>query len=132
MLLSRLAFIWYTCGTSLYLREETRLRARGPKRVRHRGLARNRNMSNRRVPIQIIADILRIEEGGKTEIGLFADIGYHQLENYLGYLADKGFIELENHRRRSMYRVTARGRELLLSIDQVTNSLAIEGSYCYH
>lgn len=89
-------------------------------------------MSNRRVSIQIIADILRIEEGGKTEIGLFADIGYHQLENYLGYLAEKGFIEIENHRRRSIYHVTARGRELLQGIDRVTESLAIEGSYCYH
>ena len=79
-----------------------------------------------------MADILRLEEGGKTEIGLFADIGYHQLENYLDLLAEKGFIELENHRRRSMYHVTARGRELLQSIDQVTKSLAIEGSCCYH
>lgn len=73
-----------------------------------------------------MADILRLGEAGKTEIGLSADLGYQQLGTYLAYLVDKGFLEQQNRRRRAIYQVTPQGRELLQSIDQVTQSLGID------
>jgi len=83
-------------------------------------------VGNRRVRIQIIADILRLGEAGKTEIGLSADLGYHQLGIYLAYLVDKGFLEQQNRGRRPIYQVTPQGGKLLQSIEQVTQSLGID------
>ncbi len=86
-------------------------------------------MHGRRIPIQIIADILRLQEGGKTEIGLSANLGYHQLGTYLALLMGKGLLEQDNHRRIPLFHVTARGQELLECIDEVTQALGIEASY---
>jgi len=82
----------------------------------------------RRVPIQIIGDILSLDKAGKTEIGLFAGVGYQQLESYLSFLLVKGFLERYNHGRVTIYRVTARGQELLQSIDNVTQALEMNPS----
>lgn len=83
-------------------------------------------MASKRVDIQIIGDILRLQEGGKTKIAFCANLGYLQLENYLGLLVDKGFIEKNNHRRTPIFHVTPQGQELLGSIERVTQALGFE------
>jgi predicted transcriptional regulator len=80
----------------------------------------------KRVDIQIMGDILRLQEGGKTEIAFCANLGYLQLESYLSLLVDKGFIEEDNHLRTAIFHVTPQGQELLRSIERVTEALGFE------
>lgn len=80
-------------------------------------------MNGKRVDIQIIGDILRLREAGKTEIALAANLGHRQLERYLGLLMHRGFLEEDTGRRVPVYRVTPKGQELLKRIDRVTQPL---------
>ncbi|MEK7354765.1 MAG: winged helix-turn-helix domain-containing protein, partial [Chloroflexota bacterium] len=43
-------------------------------------------INNRRSSIQIIADMLRLGEAGKTEIMYSANMSYFQLQKYLNFL----------------------------------------------
>lgn len=85
-------------------------------------------MGGRRIEIQILADILRLSEGGKTEIALFANLGHRQLEKYLSLLVDYGFMEKSDGLRPPVYQVTHKGRLLLDSIDRVSATLGLETS----
>ncbi len=81
-------------------------------------------MRTRRASIQIIADILRLGEAGKTDIGLYANLGYPQLDRYLEFLVKGGFLE-RRERPVPRYQVTPQGRELLESICRVTEALEL-------
>ena len=83
-------------------------------------------MASKRVDIQIMGDILRLQEGGKTKIAFYANLGYLQLESYFSLLVDKGFIEENNHHRTAIFHVTPQGQKLLRSIDRVTQALGFE------
>jgi predicted transcriptional regulator len=47
----------------------------------------------RRSNIEVIADMLRLGEAGKTEIMYSANMSYFQLQKYLAFLMQRGFIE---------------------------------------
>ena len=77
-------------------------------------------MHSRRSSIEIIADILRLGETGKTDILYSCDLSYHQLQKYLDFLIAHGFLELDGHNNpRKHYKPTADGKQLLSHIDEV-------------
>ena len=51
------------------------------------------NLDRRRSSIEVIADILRLGEAGKTEIMYSANMSYHQLQKYLSFLIDMKLID---------------------------------------
>ena len=51
-------------------------------------------MNNRRSNIEVISDILRLGEAGKTEIMYSANMSYFQLRKYLDFLTLGGFIDI--------------------------------------
>ena len=86
-------------------------------------------MNNRRANIQIIADILRMEEAGKTEIMYSANMSYNQLGKYLNFLLEGGFLRKANGRRIVVYRTTSKGKRLLQEIDRLVRLLEWEEEY---
>lgn len=85
-------------------------------------------MNNRRSNIDIIADILRLREAGKTEIMYSANMSYHQLQKYLSFLVQGGFIDSVKLGNPAMsYRVTEKGSRLLESIDRMLELLSPQG-----
>ena len=82
-------------------------------------------MNNRRSNIEVIADILRLGEAGKTEIMYSANMSYRQLQNYLNFLTERGFIELMKVGNPvTTYKATKRGSRLLKNIDNILEMLA--------
>ena len=82
-------------------------------------------MNNRRSNIEVIADILRLGEAGKTEIMYSANMSYRQLQKYLGFLTQHGFIELVKVGNPVItYKVTRKGLRLLKNIDSILEMLA--------
>lgn len=84
----------------------------------------------RRSNIEIIADMLRVGEGGagKTEIMYAANMSYHQIQRYLDYLVSEGFItRLDMGGGTTAYRVTATGLKLLKTIDSLMEMLPTQG-----
>ena len=86
-------------------------------------------MNNRRANIQIIADILRMGEAGKTEIMYSANMSYNQLAKYLNFLLEGGFLRKTNGGRIVVYRTTSKGRRLLQEIDRLVRLLEWEEEY---
>jgi len=86
-------------------------------------------MNNRRANIQIIADILRMGEAGKTEIMYSANMSYNQLAKYLNFLLEGGFLRKTNGKRIVVYRTTSKGRRLLQEIDRLVRLLEWEEEY---
>ncbi len=80
-------------------------------------------MRTKRLPIEIMADILRLDEASKTKIGLSGEMCSYQVCKYLRYLEQKGFITKINNNHRCHYRVTPLGKQLLESIDDLTEVL---------
>ena len=84
-------------------------------------------MNHRRSNIQVIADILRLGQAGKTEIMYSANMSYTQIQKYLGFLISHGFIDkVEVGNPVVKYTVTDQGRSLLRSIDTVLEVLDLE------
>ena len=50
-------------------------------------------MERRRSSVEVIADILRLGQAGKTEIMYSANMSYFQLQKYLNYLLKLGLID---------------------------------------
>ena len=50
-------------------------------------------LDRRRSSLEIIADMLRLGEAGKTEIMYSVNMSYFQLQKYLGFLLDRGLID---------------------------------------
>jgi len=81
-------------------------------------------LSKRRSNVEVVADILRLGEAGKTEVLYGANLSHRQLEKYLSFLLNEGFLEKFAAPTLGMkYRTTSRGTQLLENIDAVIDSL---------
>ncbi len=85
-------------------------------------------MSNRRSNIEVMADILKLGEAGKTEIMYSANMSYRQLQRYLEFLTQRGFVEIiKVGNPVTTYKVNRRGLRLLKSIDNLLEMLGLGG-----
>jgi len=81
-------------------------------------------LSNRRSSIEVIADMLRLGEAGKTEIMYSVNMSYAQLQKYLKFLLDLNLIDKVTYGNPMVtYRVTEKGLRLLRSIDSILETL---------
>ena len=86
-------------------------------------------MERRRSSIQVIADILRLGEAGKTEIMYSANMSFFQLKKYLKFLIELGLIDKVTVGNPTVtYRVTRKGLRLLKNIDVVLEMLELKES----
>lgn len=86
------------------------------------------NLDRRRSSIEIIADMLRLGEAGKTEMMYSVNMSYFQLQKYLNFLLDRELIDKVKLGNPSVtYRVTKKGMRLLRSIDAVLGTLELRG-----
>jgi len=82
------------------------------------------NIDRRRSSIEVIADMLRLGEAGKTEIMYSANMSYFQLQKYLNFLLQLGLIHKVTVGNPVVtYRVTRKGLRLLKSIDSILEIL---------
>jgi predicted transcriptional regulator len=83
-----------------------------------------KGMNNRRSNIEVIADILRLGQAGKTEIMYSANMSYRQLQQYLEFLNDHEFIEIMKVGNPvTVYKVNKKGLRLLKTIDNLLEML---------
>jgi len=83
-------------------------------------------MKSRRSNIEVIADILRLGEAGKTEIMYSANMSYRQLQRYLQFLIERGFIEVsKNGNPVVTYKVNKMGLRLLENIENLLGMLGL-------
>ena len=84
-------------------------------------------MKHRRSNIEIIADILRLGQAGKTEIMYGANMSYCQLQKYIDLLMERGFIDrVHPENATATYRTTEKGHTLLKLIESVLAMLSPE------
>ena len=82
------------------------------------------NIDRRRSYIEVIADMLRLGEAGKTEIMYSANMSYYQLQKYLNFLLQLRLIDKVTVGNPVVtYRVTRKGLRLLKSIDGILEIL---------
>jgi len=85
-------------------------------------------LERRRSSIEVIADMLRLGEAGKTEIMYSANMSYHQLQKYLTFMLQVGLItKVTVGNPVVTYRVTRKGLRLLRSIEGVLEILELTG-----
>jgi predicted transcriptional regulator len=85
-------------------------------------------LERRRSSIEVIADMLRLGEAGKTEIMYSANMSYHQLQKYLTFMLQLGLItKVTVGNPVVTYRVTRKGLRLLRSIEGVLEVLELTG-----
>ena len=81
-------------------------------------------LNNRRSNFEIIADMLRLGEAGKTEIMYSANMSYFQLQKYLKFLLQLRLIDKVTVGNPTVtYRVTKKGLRLLRNIDSILQVL---------
>ena len=81
-------------------------------------------LERRRSSIEIIADMLRLGEAGKTEIMYSVNMSYFQLQKYLNFLLEQKLIDKVALGNPSVtYRVTTKGLQLLRRIDGILETL---------
>ena len=81
-------------------------------------------IDRRRSSIEVIADMLRLGEAGKTEIMYSANMSYYQLQKYLNFLLNLKLIDKVTVGNPVVtYRVTKKGLRLLRSIDGILEML---------
>jgi predicted transcriptional regulator len=81
-------------------------------------------MERRRSSIEVIADMLRLGEAGKTEIMYSANMSYFQLQKYLNFLLELKLIDRVTVGNPVVtYRVTRKGLKLLRHIDNILEIL---------
>ena len=81
-------------------------------------------IDRRRSSIEVIADMLRLGEAGKTEIMYSANMSYYQLQKYLKFLLQLQLIDKVTVGNPMVtYRVTRKGLRLLKSIDGILDIL---------
>ncbi len=89
-------------------------------------------MERRRSSIEIIADILRLGEAGKTEMMYSANMSFFQLQKYLKFLIELDLIDKVTVGNPIVtYRVTQKGLRLLRSIDSILDILQLRESNEY-
>jgi len=82
------------------------------------------NIDRRRSSIEVIADMLRLGEAGKTEIMYSANMSYFQLQKYLNFMLELRLIDKVTVGNPMVtYRVTRKGLGLLKSIDGILEIL---------
>ena len=80
----------------------------------------------RRSSIEVIADMLRLGEAGKTEIMYSANMSYFQLQKYLKFLLQLELIDkVAVGNPVVTYRVTKKGLRLLRNIDNILEVLEL-------
>ena len=85
-------------------------------------------IERRRSSIEVIADMLRLGEAGKTEIMYSANMSYFQLQKYLNFLLQQGLIDKVTVGNPVVtYRVTKKGLKLLRNIDSILEVLELRG-----
>ena len=83
-------------------------------------------MDRRRSNIEVIADILRLGEAGKTEIMYSANMSFAQLQKYLKFMLELNLIDKVTVGNPMVtYRVTKKGLRLLRSIDNILEILEL-------
>ncbi len=83
-------------------------------------------LDRRRSSMEIIADMLRLGEAGKTEIMYSANMSYFQLQKYLSFLLERNLIDKVALGNPSVtYRVTKKGLRILRSIDAILETLEL-------
>ena len=83
-------------------------------------------LTNRRSSIEVIADILRLGEAGKTEIMYSVNMSFKQLQKYLKFMLELQLIDRVTVGNPVVtYRVTKKGLRLLHSIDSILETLEI-------
>ncbi len=81
-------------------------------------------IDRRRSSIEVIADMLRLGEAGKTEIMYSANMSYYQLQKYLKFLLQLQLIDKVTVGNPVVtYRITRKGLRLLKSIDSILEIL---------
>lgn len=84
-------------------------------------------LDRRRSSIEIIADMLRLGEAGKTEMMYSVNMSYFQLQKYLSFLLERGFVDKVKVGNPSVtYRVTDKGLKLLRGIDNILETLELK------
>ena len=84
-------------------------------------------MNNRRSNIEVIADMLRLGEAGKTEIMYSANMSYKQIQKYLQFLLELRLIDKVTVGNPIVtYRVTKKGLRLLRNIDTILEMLELK------
>ena len=84
-------------------------------------------LERRRSSIEVIADMLRLGEAGKTEIMYSANMSYSQLQKYLNFLLELRLIDKVTVGNPMVtYRVTRKGHRLLKSIDTILEMLDLQ------
>ncbi len=82
------------------------------------------NIDRRRSSIEVIADMLRLGEAGKTEIMYSVNMSYFQLQKYLNFMLELRLIDKVTVGNPMVtYRVTRKGLRLLKSIDGILEIL---------
>jgi predicted transcriptional regulator len=81
-------------------------------------------MERRRSSVEVIADILRLGQAGKTEIMYSANMSYFQLQKYLLKLELIDKVVVGNPS--VTYRVTEKGLDLLKSIEGILEVLQLK------
>ena len=85
-------------------------------------------INRRRSSVEVIGDILRLGEAGKTEIMYGANMSYRQLQRYLAFLIQDGFLERRMAPNPGVkYQPTQKGQRLLRSIDTLLDILGAQG-----
>ena len=85
-------------------------------------------LERRRSSIQVIADMLRLGEAGKTEIMYSANMSYRQLQKYLTFMLHQGLItKVTVGNPVVTYRVTRKGLKLLRNIESILEILELTG-----
>ncbi|ADJ26408.1 conserved hypothetical protein [Dehalogenimonas lykanthroporepellens BL-DC-9] len=84
-------------------------------------------LDRRRSSIEIIADMLRLGEAGKTEIMYSVNMSYFQLQKYLNFMIERGLVDKVKLGNPSVtYRVTGKGLTLLRHIDEILDTLNLK------
>ena len=87
-------------------------------------------LERRRSSIEVIADMLRLGEAGKTEIVYSANMSYFQLQKYLKFLLQLGLVDKVALGNPAVtYRVTKKGLRLLRNIDGILDMLELREEY---
>ncbi len=80
---------------------------------------------HRRSSIEVVADILRLGQAGKTEIMYSTNMSYYQLHKYLDFLIERGFMARVNSGNSiGTYRTTRKGLRLVKRTDGVLAMLS--------
>ena len=84
-------------------------------------------MERRRSSIEVIADILRLGEAGKTEIMYTVNLSYSMRQKYLRKLLKSDLLnEVRQDTRSVTYRITRKGLNLLTAIENMQEMLRLE------